>query len=244
MIKTQGPCHLNIHKIAIHKEPLKKILAIGLPAGIQSSLFSISNVIIQSALQSFGSATVIAGHTAASNIQGYVYTVMNSTAQSAMNFTGQHVGARKFKRLKTVVLWHYLLVLTFGVVLGWSMFLLGRPLLNIFTPDNTAAIEVGMTNLAIIGLTYFLCGFLDTGCYTMRGFGKSIAPTAISLFGACVLRIAWVYAIFYPFYSDNIAVLYLSYPITWIITAIAYVPLIIHQFKKVKGEEYTETAQT
>ena len=244
MLKTMGPCHLDIKKIAIHKGPLKKIIGIGLPAGIQSSLFSISNVIIQSALQSFGSATIIAGHTAAANVQGYVYTVMNSTAQSAMNFTGQHVGARKYKRLKTVVLWHYLLVFAFGFTIGLVMYLLGRPLLNVFTPNNAGAIEVGMINLCIIGLPYFLCGFLDTGCYTMRGFGKSIAPTAISLFGACILRIVWIYAVFYPFYPDNLAVLYLSYPITWFVTAIAYTPMIVHEFKKHKKEEAIETAQT
>ncbi|MBO7273506.1 MAG: MATE family efflux transporter [Clostridia bacterium] len=244
MLKTEGPCHLDVKKIAIHKEPLKKILKIGLPAGIQSSLFSISNVIIQSALQSFQSATVIAGHTAASNIQGYVYTVMNSTAQSSMNFTGQHVGAKKWKRLKTVVLCHYGLVFGFGISIGWTMYLFGRPLLNIFTPGNTGAIEVGMINLAIIGLTYFICGGLDVGSYTMRGFGKSLVPTLISLIGACALRIVWIYAVFYPFYPDNLTVLYLSYPITWIITAVAYVPFIIHEFKKHKNDEITETAQT
>ena len=118
MLKTEGPCHLDVKKVTIHKDPLKKILTIGLPAGIQSSLFSISNVIIQSALQSFQSATVVAGHTAAANLQGYIYTTMNSTAQSSMNFTGQHVGAKKFKRLKTVVLWHYLIVFLVGASTG------------------------------------------------------------------------------------------------------------------------------
>ena len=243
MLKTDGPCHLDVKKIAIHKEPLKKILAIGLPAGIQSSLFSISNVIIQSALQSFQSATIIAGHTAASNIQGYVYTVMNSTAQSSMNFTGQHVGAQKWKRLKTVVLWHYGLVFTFGITIGWTMYLLGRPLLNIFTPGNTAAIEVGMINLAMIGLTYFICGGLDVGSYTMRGFGKSLAPTIISLMGACVLRIVWIYAVFYPFYPDNLTVLYLSYPITWLITSVIYIPCIIHEFRKHKHDDASNTKE-
>ena len=240
MLKTDGPCHLDIKKIAIHKEPLKKILKIGLPAGIQSSLFSISNVIIQSALQSFQSATVIAGHTAASNIQGYVYTVMNSTAQSSMNFTGQHVGAKKWKRLKTVVLWHYGLVFSFGIVIGWTMYLFGRPLLNIFTPGNTGAIEVGMINLAMIGLTYFLCGGLDVGSYTMRGFGKSLAPTLISLIGACALRIVWVYAVFYPFFPDNLTILYLSYPITWIVTTIAYIPMIILEFRKHRHDDVSQ----
>ena len=244
MLKTDGPCHLSIKKIAIHKDPLKKILKIGLPAGIQSSMFSISNVVIQSALQSFGSATIVAGHTAASNIQGYVYTVMNSTAHSAMNFTGQHVGAKKYKRLKTVVLWHYGLVFGFGIALGWMMYLLGRPLLGVFTPGNDAAIEVGMINLAMIGLTYFLCGGLDVGSCVMRGFGKSFGPMIISLLGACALRVVWIYAVFYPFYPDNLAMLYLSYPITWIITAGVYVPLIIREFKKRKNEEAIETAQT
>lgn len=245
MIRSTGPCHLNVKKIECHREPLKRILTIGLPAGIQSSLFSVSNVIIQSALQSFQSATVIAGHTAATNINGYIYTVMNSTAQSSMNFTGQHVGARKYKRLKTVVLWHYLLVFAAGFTLSCTVFLLGKPLLSAFVPGNTAAIEVGMINMRLVGLPYFLCGFLDLGSYTMRGFGKSIAPTAISLLGACALRIVWIYAVFYPFYPNSIAVLYLSYPITWIITAVAYVPLIVNEFRKHRNDdEPIETAQT
>ena len=237
LLKTTGPCHLDIKKIAIHKEPFKKILAIGLPAGIQGSLFSISNVIIQSALQSFQSATIVAGHTAASNIEGYIYTVMNSTAQSSMNFTGQHVGAKKYKRLKTVVLWHYLLVFVTGFSLSCITFLLGKPLLNAFIPGNTAAIEVGLISMRLIGLPYFICGFLDTGSYTMRGFGKSVAPTIISLVGACALRIVWIYTVFYPFYPDSIDVLYLSYPITWLVTAIAYVPFIIHEFRKHRNED-------
>ena len=102
-----------------------------------------------------------------------------------------------------------------------------------------------MISLRLIGLPYFICGFLDTGSYTMRGFGKSIAPTAISLLGACALRIVWIYTVFYPFYSDRIDVLYLSYPITWLVTAIAYVPFIIHEFRKHKNEdENIEIAQT
>ena len=237
MLKTDGPCHLDIHKIAIHKEPLKKILAIGLPAGIQSSLFSISNVIIQSALQSFKSATVIAGHTAAANVEGYIYTVMNSTAQSSMNFTGQHVGAKKYKRLKTVVLWHYLLVFVAGFTLSCTIFLLGEPLLSLFIPGNTEAIKIGLISMQLIGLPYFICGFLDVGSYTMRGFGKSLIPTIISLLGACVLRIIWIYTVFYPLYSDNISVLYLSYPITWAITAIVYVPMIIREFRKHRKDD-------
>ena len=241
MLKTEGPCHLDIKKITIHKEHLKKILAIGLPAGIQSSLFSISNVIIQSALQSFKSATVIAGHTAAANVQGYIYTVMNSTAQSAMNFTGQHVGAKKYKRLKTVVLWHYLLVFVAGFTLSCTIFLLGNPLLSLFIPGNTEAIKIGLISMQLIGLPYFICGFLDVGSYTMRGFGISLTPTIISLLGACVLRIVWIYTVFYPFYSDNIAVLYLSYPITWFVTAIIYVPMIIHEFKKNKSDNIPNT---
>ncbi len=241
MLKTEGPCHLDVKKIAIHKEQIKKILTIGLPAGIQSSLFSISNVIIQSALQSFQSATVVAGHTAAANLQGYIYTTMNSTAQSSMNFTGQHVGARKYKRLKTVVLWHYLIVFLVGASTGLAAFLGGRGLLGIYTPGNEAAIDIGMISLSLIGLPYFLCGFLDVGSYTMRGFGKSVGPTIISLIGACALRIVWIYTVFYPFYPDNIAVLYLSYPITWTVTAIAYVPMIIREFRKHRHDDISET---
>lgn len=232
MMRTDGPCKLSLKNLRINKAKLRKIISIGLPAGFQSSLFAISNVIIQSAIQSFGNAAVVAGNTAASNIDGYIYTVLNAIATSAMTFTGQHVGAGKYSRLKKVLGSHILLIVITGVTLGVLAFVFTEPLISIFQPGNQAALEVGKIRLCIFGLTYFTCGIMDMGCYTLRGFGKSMSPTVVSLMGSCVLRIVWTFAVFYPFFSDNILVLYLSYPITWILTGAIEAVLVIRELIK------------
>lgn len=232
MMKSNGPCKLNLKKLGINKRVFRKVLAIGLPAGFQSSLFAISNVIIQSAVQSFGNPAVVAGNTAAGNLDGYIYTVMNSFATSALTFTGQHVGANKYQRLKKALAWHYILSAASGLIIGVVMFIFAKPLIGIFSPGNDAVANIGTIRLGIIGLTYFLCGLMETGCYALRGFGKSLSPTLISLLGSCVSRIAWIFAVFYQFFPDNIAMLYISYPITWTITAAVNMICIFFEFKK------------
>lgn len=232
MMRTDGPCKLSLKGFGIDRIKFKKIISIGLPAGLQSSLFSISNVIIQSAIQSFGTAAVVAGNTAASNIDGYIYVVINCFATSAMTFTGQHVGAGKYERLKKVLLWHALLIVTSGIALGTLSYIFAEPLIGIFQPGNKAAAEVGLTRLGILGLTYFTCGLMDMGCYSLRGFGKSLSPTIVSLTGSCLFRIVWIYAVFYPFFSNNIAMLYLSYPISWIVTGGVHYIFCVYFYRK------------
>ncbi len=244
MMRTDGPCKLSPKKIRIDAVKLKKIVAIGLPAGFQGSLFSISNVIIQGAIHSFGSATVVAGNTAASNLEGYVYVIMNSIATSALTFTGQHVGANKPRRLKKVILWHCLLAAVLGFAFGGLMFIFGRPLIGIFSPGNEAIADAGMVRIGIFGFTYFMCGVMDVGCSIMRGFGKSAAPTVVSLLGSCLSRIVWIYAVFYPFFSDNIVVLFLSYPITWVITAGVHYICVAAEYKRFKRSTQESEAFT
>ncbi len=237
MLRTDGPCRLELKKLRIDTQKLKKILAIGLPAGFQGSLFAISNVIIQSAIHSLGSATIVAGNTAASNLDSYTYTVMNSVATSALTFTGQHVGARKYERLKKALVWHCVLVVASGALIGGIMYAFREPLLSIFITDSQTAIETGSSRLLIIGVTYFSCGLMEVGCSVLRGFGKSLAPTVVSLVGSCLLRIGWIFAVFYPFFPQNIEILYLSYPITWGVTAAVHFICIAFEFKKHKKEE-------
>ena len=237
MLKTSGPCKLDPRKLAIDRIKLQKIIAIGLPAGLQGALFSISNVIIQSAIHSLGNATIVAANTAASNLDSYTYCVMNSVATSALTFTGQHVGAKKYDRLKKVLLWHILIVVAAGILVGGAMYIFREPLIGLFAPGNGEVVKYGRLRLMIIGLPYFLCGLMDTGCYTLRGFGKSLAPTLTSLIGACLSRIVWIYTVFYPFFPESIEVLYMSYPITWAITAAVFYVFIALEFKKQKKQE-------
>jgi len=219
LLKTEGTCNLDLKKLKIHKRKLIRMMQIGLPAGFQSSLFSISNVLIQSSVNSFGSM-VMSGNTAASNIEGFVYTSMNSVAQAALSFTGQNYGAHKYRRIDKVLGSCLLLAGVSGAVIGNLAYLFGEHLLGLYT-NNPQEIVYGLNRMQIVACFYFLCGFMDTLCYTMRGIGLSVLPTVISLTGACLLRIVWIYTIFAAYHTQFM--LYISYPISWALTSIAYV---------------------
>ena len=215
MMRLNDSCKLEFRKLRVSWPQLKKMIMIGLPAGIQGILFSISNVIIQSSINWFDSPTIVAGNTAASNVDGYVYTAQNALYHTALTFVGQNIGAKKYDRVKKAILYSLICVVVVGVVLGMLVFLFGEQLLGIFT-DSSEIIDAGMTRLAIMGTLYFLCGTMEVGSGVLRGLGKSVTSMVISLIGACVLRLAYIYTIFEVFRTTT--VLYLSYPISWILT--------------------------
>lgn len=216
MLKMDGPCRIELSKLRVSLPHLKKLVVIGLPAGIQGTLFSISNVIIQSSINSFGTVA-IAGNTAASNIDSYVYATQNSLYHTALTFVGQNVGARKYDRVKKSILYSLVCVCTVGIVIGTTVFLCGEPLLRIFAPNDPSVVDAGMVRLSIMGILYFLCGAMEVGSGVLRGFGKSMTSMIISLIGSCALRLVYVYTIFAMFPEPK--VLYYSYPISWILTA-------------------------
>jgi putative MATE family efflux protein len=218
LLKTDGICNLDPKKLKIHKHKLIRMLQIGLPAGFQGSLFSISNVLIQSSVNSFGSI-VMSGNTAAGNIEGFIYTSMNSVAQAALSFTGQNYGAQKYKRIDQVLGTCMLLAGFSGALLGNLAYLFGEPLLSLYT-NNSLEVVYGMNRMQIIATTYFLCGLMDTLSCTMRGLGMSVLPTIISLTGACLFRILWIYTVFAAHHTQF--TLYISYPISWFLTSAAY----------------------
>lgn len=216
MLRTDGPCHLDLKKLRINASKLKKILMIGLPAGLQSTLFAFSNVITQSAINSLGKI-VVAGNTAAMNLDTYVYNVQNAFYQTTLTFVGQHVGARKYGRLKRCVLVCAASVIVTGIVAGVGVYLLGEPLLNLFAPGNDAVISAGMIRLLWVCVPYFLCGLMELATGVERGLGHSIFPMLVSLMGACLLRVAWILTVFRAI--PTLHIVYASYPITWTITA-------------------------
>ena len=216
---TEGAYQLVLKKLRINTHKMARILKIGLPAGLQSSLFAISNVLIQSSVNSFGSA-VMGGNTASGNIEGFVYTAMNSTAQAALSFTGQNYGAHKYKRIDKTLITCLLIAGIGGAVLGNIAYLFGPQLLSLYT-NNADEVVYGLNRMQIIACTYFICGLMDTFSYTLRGLGLSLAPTLIALTGACLLRIIWIYTIFAAHHTQFM--LYISYPISWTITVLAYV---------------------
>lgn len=213
-----GAIRLYFNRIKINPSKCIDIMKIGLPAGLQGCIFSISNVLIQSSVNSFGS-TVMAGNTAASNIEGFVYVSMNSLHQTCISFTSQNFGAGKFKRIKKVLINCLVIVAITGLVLGNSAYFFGKYLLSAYN-NETEVISYGLIRLSIISTMYFLCGLMDVMVGAMRGIGYSILPMIVSLVGACGLRIVWIYTVFVKFRTLDI--LFISYPVTWTITFLSH----------------------
>lgn len=201
-------------------DKLMQILRIGLPAGFQGMLFSLSNVVIQAAVNSFG-AVVMAGNSAASNIELFVYFAMNAFYQAVLSFTSQNYGAGKRSRIFRILMTGNLCSLVIGGLLGNLAWLFGPFLLGIYS-SSQPVIAAGMRRLEIIATLYFICGFMDNIVGTMRGLGYSVMPMMVSLFGACVLRLVWLATIFQVPFFHTVTTIYLSYPVTWIITLAAH----------------------
>ncbi len=214
--QSDSSYHLSLRNLKIHKNKLRKMIQIGLPAGIQGSLFSISNVLIQSTINSFGSI-VMAGNAAAHNIEGFTYTAMNSVSQTALAFTGQNIGAGKHKNLKVVFVWCSFYVTLIGLTMGGFSYLFAHPLIRIFN-SNPVVIEAGTTRILYICVPYFLIGLSEVFVGILRGTGHSLLPMIISVVGICGLRVAWIYTAFAWF--PTLSTVYLSYPISWAITGI------------------------
>lgn len=221
MFVDTGDIHLNLRRLKIHKNIFLKILQVGLPASFQGIIFAISNVIIQSSVNSFGSVTV-AGNSAASNIEGFVYVSMNSFHQAAISFTSQNMGAGKYERINKILLCAQLCVIAVGLTLGNLAVYFGRPLLGFYT-SSAVVKEAGMKRLGIISRTYALCGMMDVMVGSLRGMGYSILPTIVSLIGACGLRLIWIFTFFRMEQFHTLTSLYMTYPVSWIVTTMAHV---------------------
>jgi len=214
LIRTEGYLHLDIKQLRIEKNKLVKMIQIGLPAGLQGALFSISNMLIQSSVNSFGSV-VMAGNTAGSNIEGFVYTAMNAFYQTAISFTGQNYGSRQFKRIAKIALVCLSSVCIVGLVLGNGAYLLGPILLKLYS-DDPEVISFGLLRMKYLATCYFACGMMDVMVGLMRGMGYSVLPMIVSLSGACLFRVVWVMTVFK--YFGTLDSLYSSYFISWVLT--------------------------
>ncbi len=214
LIHNEGAIHLNLNHLDFDKDCMVEMLKIGLPAGFQSMMFNISNVLIQSSVNSFGSL-VMAGNTAAANIEGFVYTSMNALYQTNLSFTSQNYGAKNFERIGKVLVCCQVLVIAVGFILGNGAYLAGEFLLGFYTTDPQV-IQYGMNRLAIVSSMYFLCGIMDVMVGSIRGLGYAVMPMIVSLMGACVFRVVWVFTVFQMFHTQFS--LYISYPISWVIT--------------------------
>lgn len=222
LMRADSSIHLDPKSLRIHKQQLIRILNVGLPAGLQGSLFSISNVLIQSSVNSFGTIAV-AGNSTGGNLEGFVYTSMNAIHQAALTFASQNLGAGKVKRVRRS-LWVCLATVTvIGLAMGGLFYLFGRPLLALYNNDPTpdpetmmTVIDYGMKRLGYILPTYFLCGLMDVAVGSLRGIGYSIMPMIVSLTGACLFRVVWILTVFAA--TPTLDILYISYPISWALT--------------------------
>lgn len=218
LMRRTDACKLSLLKICFYKKQLLKIFRIGLPAGIQGCLFSISNVVIQSSINSFNSDAIMSGNGAALNIEGFVYVIQNSFHQAAVNFVGQNAGAHRFDRVKKVLFTCMGFVTLFSLISGGTVWLFGEQLLSIYITDSPEAIAEGMVRLTYLCLPYFVCGLMDVTVGAIRGLGTSVAPMLISILGVCGVRILWVYTIFQIPQYHTMPCLLSSYTISWTIT--------------------------
>ncbi|MBQ8639993.1 MAG: MATE family efflux transporter [Lachnospiraceae bacterium] len=215
LMKDEGICHLELKRVRIVKEKLIRMARIGLPAGLQGAVFSISNVLIQSSVNSFG-ANAMAGNTAAGNIEGFVYNAMNAFYQTNLSFTSQNYGAKKYERIPKITFYSLGMVAVIGFVLGGGAYLASGTLLRIYT-DVPEVIRIGQLRMKYVAIFYLFCGMMDTLVGSVRGLGYSVLPMIVSLTGACLFRVIYIYTIFAM--NRTLDCLYVSYPISWALTA-------------------------
>ena len=221
MMQEEGSIRLEIKELRIYKDKFIKMLKIGLPASFQGMMFSVSNVIIQSSVNTFG-AIVVAGNSAAANIEGFVYVAMNAFYQASLSFTSQNVGAMKYGRINKILYTAEFCVVLVGVILGNVVTFFGRELLTLYSA-NPLVIEAGMVRMSIICSLYALCGMMDTIVGSLRGLGHSVVPMFVSLIGACGLRLFWIFTFFQMEEYHTPLSLYLTYPVSWTLTFLTHV---------------------
>ena len=230
LVTDPGFTRLDIKDLHVDINTLKEIATVGIPAGIQATLFSLSNVVIQSSINEFG-GIVMAANGAASSIGNFIYTAMNSFQQTCLTFTSQNLGAKKIDRIKSVLLVCSICVTVIGLVLGIGAYTFGETLLGFYTKDKEV-IASGMIRLLYVSVPYFMYGLMDVIVGALRGIGSSIGPMIVSLMGICVFRLVWVATYFKAHHT--IEVLYASYPISWIITALVQFTIFVFAYSKLK----------
>ncbi len=231
LMRRKDACRLQLNKLHIYKPQLLKIFRIGFPASIQSLMYSIANLFIQSSINSFGEA-FISGSAASMNIESYVFHSVTGFSQASVDFVGQNYGAKQFKRIKKITAVCLSCVAIVGASFGLLAILFRYPLLKLFVPDSQEAIEYGMIRVAAVASTYFLCAMVDVSTGTMRGMGESTLPMLVSILGICAVRVVWLRTVFQiPQYHTPLC-LFLCFPISWVVTFFIQFVLLFFVFKR------------
>ena len=218
LMKEGGDIHLSLRQLRIHKDKMKNILRVGLPAGLQGTLFSLSNVVIQSSVNSFGEI-VVAGNAAALNVEGFLYCIEGSLQQATMSFTSQNLGAGKRERLPRILITSAGCMAVAAVLIVVTCSLFGEPVLGIYS-QTPAVLEIANLRLGFMAKMYGLAGMMDILVGALRGMGQSVVPMIISLVGVCGFRLIWIATVFQIPAYHNILTIYMAYPVTWAITAL------------------------
>lgn len=249
LILRKNECYgLNLRKLGIDTKTLSNILAYGIPTAVQSSLFSVSNIIITTAGNSLSTAAVSA-RTIIGNIDGFVYTAMNSYMHATMTFVGQNYGAGKIDRIKKSILYSIVQVLIIGITMSQLLLVFRHEAISLFidkTLPNAAAIEQEASDgIVVILAVYVLCGVMETLSGALRGMGRTISPMIISITGACGLRMIWIFGFFYTIKElNNLAGLYLCYPISWGACIVAMGIAVIYAYRKISRETDKERLES
>lgn len=237
LMKRTDACRLELKKMRFYRQQFSKMLRIGLPAGIQSSLFSISNVLIQSSVNSFGDV-FMSGNAASQNIESFLYATMNAFHQTTVNFIGQNMGAQQYGRVKQILKVCLVCVATVGLSLGLLIWTFGEGLLSIYITDSLQAISYGMIRMSCLAVPYFLCGLMDVSTGALRGMGASFTPMVISVLGVCGIRIGWIMTIFRIPAFHTPQCLYSSYIVSWAVTFLIQLLAFRHVYKKHTADLY------
>lgn len=235
MYRSEGPMHLSVSRLRLHGSLVKRMLYIGIPSGLQGTLFSLSNVIIQSAINGFDTelgmaGQLVAGNTAASNLEGFVYIAMNAVYQASMTFVGQNIGAKTYKNIKKITWQCLLCVIAIGLVSGGAVLLFRDFFVDLYVHGNAAVKELAFLRMFIILPTYFLCGMMEVLSGTLRGMGKSVTAMVISLLGACALRIVWIHTFFVWIHS--LQCVYISYPVSWMLVIVSDAVFVLYHYHR------------
>lgn len=244
LVREKGPLRLDLKKLGLDRRVIRRILQVGLPAGFQGLVFSISNVVIQSSINSFDATEIIAGSSAAANIEGFVYAAMNAFYQTNLTFTSQNYGAGKCRRVDRSLMLCLAYVTATGLVLGLLAVTCGHTLASIYAPGEEAVIAQAVERLKYVCSLYCLCGIMDVLVGSLRGLGYSVAPMIVSMVGACGTRLLWIATVFQVFHTP--AMLYISYPVSWIITALVHFGFFLfirkHAYAKMEGIQSVNAA--
>lgn len=233
LYRSEGSYQLRFSKLKINGAYMEQIFQVGVPAGIQSTVINLSNALLQSSVNSFGSIAM-AGYTAANNMLGFLYMSVNSITQACMSFTSQNYGVGKLKRMDKVLRDCVILSISIAAVLGGLAYCFGPQILTVYTSDPKV-INCGMEILAYTSITYFLCGIMDLFPGALRGMGYSAVPMVLSVIGTVGTRIVWVFGIF-PNHR-SLSILFVSYPVSWIITIVLQVVCFYFVRKRVHQKE-------